>query len=60
MLSYLAKGAGYDVAEVWYFLATLYGLQGRKDQEHECSNSALTLWDRRGVRDIGTALGWFL
>lgn len=60
MLSYMANGAGYDVPEVWYFLAKSYGLQGRKDRERECLSTALTLSERRGVRDIGAAVGWFL
>jgi tetratricopeptide (TPR) repeat protein len=58
MLSHLSKGAGWDVPEVWYFLAKAYGMQGRKDRERECLCFALGLSEHRGVRGIDTALGW--
>lgn len=60
MLAYLTKGAGWDVPEAWYFLAKAYGFQGRKDRERECLAFALELSESRGVRDIGTAIGWCL
>src|SRR5262245_28157871 len=41
MLSHLTRGAGWDVAEAWYFLAKAYGLQGRKDRERSCLAYAL-------------------
>ncbi|KAF8804168.1 hypothetical protein BYT27DRAFT_7170685 [Phlegmacium glaucopus] len=58
MLSYLTKGKGWDVPEAWYYLAKAYGLQGRKEKEKETLRLALELSERRGVRDIGSALGW--
>lgn len=60
LLSDLTRGAGWDVPEAWYFLAKMYGLQGRKDRERECLSFALTLSETRGVRDIGMAVGWCL
>ena len=58
MLSYLTKGNGWNVPEAWYYLAKAYGLQGRKEKEKEILRLALELSERRGVRDIGSALGW--
>ena len=58
MLSYLTKGKGWDVPEAWYYLAKAYGLQGRKEKEKEFLRLALELSERRGVREIGSALGW--
>ena len=58
MLSYLTKGRGWNVPEAWYYLAKAYGLQGRKEKEREFLRLALELSERRGVRDIGSALGW--
>jgi len=58
MLSYLTKGKGWNVPEAWYYLAKAYGLQGRKEKEKEILSLALELSERRGVRDIGSALGW--
>jgi hypothetical protein len=46
------------VPEAWYFLAKAYGMQGRKEKERECLSYALGLSERRGVRDIGAAVGW--
>lgn len=60
LLSELTKGPGWDVAEAWYFLAKGYQLQGRRDRERECLSFALTLSESRGVRDVGTAVGWCL
>lgn len=60
ILSHLTRGAGWDVPEAWYFLAKAYGLQGRKDRERECLDFALVLSERRGVRDVGSAVGWCL
>ena len=58
MLSYLTKGRGWNVPEAWYYLAKAYGLQGRKEKEKEILSLALELSEGRGVRDIGSALGW--
>ncbi|KAI8995256.1 hypothetical protein BD414DRAFT_506072 [Trametes punicea] len=60
LLSALTKGAGWDVPEAWYFLAKLYGLQGRQDRERECLCYALTLSENRPLRDVGVAVGWCL
>jgi hypothetical protein len=60
MLSYCVKGAAWDVPEAWYFLAKGYGLQGRKDKERETLALALSLSERRCVREIGIAVGWCL
>ncbi|KAI0631519.1 hypothetical protein C8Q77DRAFT_1061722 [Trametes polyzona] len=60
LLSALTKGAGWDVPEAWYFLAKMYGLQGRKDRERECLCFALTLSENRPLRDPGIAVGWCL
>ena len=60
LLSDLTKGLGWDVPEAWYFLAKAYKSQGRRDRERECLSFALSLSETRGVRDIGTALGWCL
>ncbi|KAJ7074707.1 hypothetical protein C8F01DRAFT_1101566 [Mycena amicta] len=58
MLSHLSRGPGWDVPEVWYFLAKAYRLQERKDRERECLSLALTLSERRGVRELASAVGW--
>lgn len=58
MLSYLTKGKGWNVPEAWYYLAKAYGLQGRKEAEKKILRLALEFSERRGVRDIGSALGW--
>jgi tetratricopeptide (TPR) repeat protein len=58
MLSYLTRGKGWNVPEAWYYLAKAYGLQGRKEKEKEILRLALELSERRGVRDVGSALGW--
>jgi len=58
MLSYLTKGKGWNVPEAWYYLAKAYGLQGRKEEEKNILRLALELSERRGVRDVGSALGW--
>ncbi|KAL5501019.1 hypothetical protein ACEPAH_9406 [Sanghuangporus vaninii] len=60
MLEALTRGSGWDVAEAWYLLAKAYNIQGRKDRERECLMFALGLAEVRGVRDIGTAIGWCL
>ncbi|KAK0452995.1 uncharacterized protein EV420DRAFT_634491 [Desarmillaria tabescens] len=60
MLSRLAKGPGWDVPEVWYFLGKAYGAQSQRERERECLGRALTLSERRGVREISAALGWCL
>ncbi|CAL1702635.1 unnamed protein product [Somion occarium] len=60
LLSDLTQGMGWDVPEVWYFLAKAYKLQDRRDRERECLSFALSLSESRGVRDIGLALGWCL
>ncbi|KAF7305491.1 hypothetical protein HMN09_00801900 [Mycena chlorophos] len=58
MLAHLSRGPGWDVPEVWYFLAKAYRLQGRKDRERECLSLALQLSERRGVREVAAAVGW--
>ena len=58
ILSRLTGGAGWDVPEAWYFLAKAYGMQGRKEREMECLGLALQLSESRGIREIGTAIGW--
>ncbi|EJD00430.1 uncharacterized protein FOMMEDRAFT_91112 [Fomitiporia mediterranea MF3/22] len=60
MLEALTRGRGWDVAEAWYLLANAYRMQGRKDRERECLIFALGLAEVRGVRDIGSAIGWCL
>ncbi|KAJ7641510.1 hypothetical protein FB45DRAFT_825779 [Roridomyces roridus] len=58
MLAHLTQGPGWDVPEAWYFLGKAYGMQERKDREKECLKLALELSERRGVRDLGSAIGW--
>ncbi|KAI0660278.1 hypothetical protein C8Q70DRAFT_980001 [Cubamyces menziesii] len=60
LLSALTKGPAWDVPEAWYFLAKMYGLQGRQDRERECLCYALTLSENRPLRDPGIAVGWCL
>ena len=60
LLSPLTKGIGWDVPEAWYFLAQAYDVQGRAERARECLGYALTLSEGRGVREIGSAVGWFL
>jgi hypothetical protein len=60
MLKQLTRGPGWDVPEAWYFLAKAYGMQDRKDKEQECLNVALKLSEKRGVRDVYSALGYCL
>ncbi|KAF7290669.1 hypothetical protein MIND_01307200 [Mycena indigotica] len=58
MLSHLSRGPGWDVPEVWFFLAKAYRLQRRKERERECLHLALQLSERRGVREVTSAVGW--
>ncbi|TFK51537.1 hypothetical protein OE88DRAFT_1659604 [Heliocybe sulcata] len=60
MLSDLTRGPAWDIPEAWYFLAKAYNLQGRKDREKDCLTFALGLAATRGVRNIGSAVGWCL
>jgi tetratricopeptide (TPR) repeat protein len=60
LLSHCVEGPAWDVPEAWYFLGKAYGLQGRKDKEREALALALSLSERRSVRDIGLAIGWCL
>jgi cytochrome c-type biogenesis protein CcmH/NrfG len=60
LLAPLTRGPGWDVPEAWYFLGKAYGMQGRTDQARECLSHALVLSERRGVREIGDAIGWCL
>ncbi|TFY78584.1 hypothetical protein EWM64_g5428 [Hericium alpestre] len=60
MLTDLTKGAGWDVAEAWYFLGKAHGIRGMRDRERECLNFALGLSEGRPLRDIGAAVGWSL
>lgn len=60
MLEALTHGPGWDVAEAWYLLSKAYGLQGRKERERNCLMFALGLSEVRGVRDVGSAIGWCL
>lgn len=60
LLGYLSRGPGWDVPEVWYFLAKAHGLQGQKDKQRECLTTALSLSDNRCLRDLGGAVGWCL
>ena len=60
MLEDLTRGAGWDVPEAWYLLAKACNMQGRKDRERECLIFSLGLTEVRGVRDIGSAIGWCL
>lgn len=58
MLSHVTRGNGWHVPEAWYLLAKAYGAQGRKEREKECLEFALELSGKRGVREIGSAVGW--
>jgi len=60
MLSHAVDGLAWDVPEAWFFLAKAYKLQGRKDKEREALTLALSLSERRSVRDMGLAVGWCL
>ncbi|KAG2136578.1 uncharacterized protein EDB93DRAFT_1168404 [Suillus bovinus] len=60
ILGHVTRGPGWDVPEAWYYLAKAYGLQGLKDKERESLATALSLSDRRSIRDIGRAVGWCL
>jgi tetratricopeptide (TPR) repeat protein len=57
LLAQLTRGPGWDSAEAWYFLAKACALQGRKERERECLSFALVLSERRGLRDVGVAIG---
>jgi len=57
MLTQLTATRGWDVPEAWYYLARAYGMQGRKEKERETLKIALELSEKRGVREIGSALG---
>jgi tetratricopeptide (TPR) repeat protein len=60
LLGYMSRGPGWDVPEVWYFLAKAYGLRGQKDKQRECLTTALSLSENRCIRDLGGAVGWCL
>lgn len=47
---------GFDVPEVWYFLAQAVGLQGRKEKQRACLIEALRLEEGRSVRALKSAL----
>ncbi|KAH6903832.1 hypothetical protein BKA70DRAFT_579522 [Coprinopsis sp. MPI-PUGE-AT-0042] len=58
LLTQSSKGRGWDVPEVWFYLAKAYGYQGRKDKETEALKRALWLVEGRGVREVGDAVGF--
>lgn len=60
VLGYMSRGPGWNVPEVWYFLAKAYGLRGQKDKQRECLITALSLSENRCIRDLGRAVGWCL
>ena len=60
LLSHLTSGPGWDVPEAWYYLAKAYGMQGRTAKEKECLRRALQLSEKRGIREIQSAVGWCL
>ncbi|GJJ14235.1 hypothetical protein Clacol_008498 [Clathrus columnatus] len=60
LLNKTTRGLGWDVPEVWYFLAKALGMQGKKDRERECLVYASSLMEGRGVRDTTSAIGWWL
>lgn len=60
LLHKVTRGPGWDVPEAWYFLAKALGMQGKKDRERECLVYAGSLMEGRGVRDIASAIGWWL
>jgi predicted Zn-dependent protease len=60
LLDQLTRGPGWDSPEAWYYLARACSLQQRKERERECLAFALALSERRGIRDVGAALGWCL
>ncbi|KAG6372063.1 hypothetical protein JVT61DRAFT_8771 [Boletus reticuloceps] len=60
LLGYMSHGSGWDVPEIWYFLAKAYGLRGQKDKQRECLTTALSLSENRCIRDLGRAVGWCL
>ncbi|KAG2018585.1 hypothetical protein CC2G_008007 [Coprinopsis cinerea AmutBmut pab1-1] len=57
LLTQSSRGRGWDVPEVWYFLAKAYKYQGRKEREGEALRRALELSEGRGVREVGDAIG---
>ncbi|KAF6752725.1 hypothetical protein DFP72DRAFT_1133180 [Ephemerocybe angulata] len=57
LLTQSSKGRGWDVPEVWYYLAMAYRLQGRAERESEALGTALRLAEGRGIREIGAAIG---
>lgn len=57
LLTQISRGRGWDVPEVWYYLAKAYGMQGRKEKEGEALEKALKLVEGRGVREVSVALG---
>ena len=60
LLRYMSRGPGWDVPEVWYFLAKAYGVRGQKENQRECLVTALSLSENRCIRDLGRAVGWCL
>jgi hypothetical protein len=58
LLGCLTKGRGCDVPEAWYFLAKVYGMQGRKERERDALALVLEPSEHRGVREIGAVLRW--
>ena len=60
ILTRLSKTSGWDVPEVWFYLARAAGYQGQKARQRECLSRALRLSEKRGVREIGAAIGWCL
>lgn len=57
LLTQSSRGRGWDVPEVWYYLATAYRLQGRFEKETHALEKALRLAEGRGVREIRAAIG---
>ncbi|TFK25843.1 hypothetical protein FA15DRAFT_755465 [Coprinopsis marcescibilis] len=57
LLTQSSKGRGWNVPEVWYYLAKAYRAQNRRDKEGEALQRALVLAESRGVREISAAIG---
>ena len=53
--SFTRRAVGWNIPEVWYFLAKATGLQGRRERQRECLAEALRLEEGRPIRSLAVA-----
>ena len=56
LLDTLTQTTGWDVAEAWYLLASVYEQTGREGRAEECLLYALYLEESKSVREVKLAV----